>query len=109
MSGARWVIALDPDFARRLHGGEADALSDWRRMGAMVRYFEQHPEWRHMRESGKLAVVQGPGKGGLLSGGLPDMIAVKPTPVRPVPRRQRSGAALSGATMAANGEGECLT
>ncbi|SPF52988.1 conserved hypothetical protein [Candidatus Sulfopaludibacter sp. SbA4] len=109
MSGARWVIAFDADFARRLHGREADALSDWRRMAAVVRYYERHPEWRHMQESGQLAVVQDPGKGGLLSGGILDMIAVKHTPVRPVPRQQLSPAALSGATMAVNVDGESLT
>ena len=109
MSGARWVIALDTDFAARLHGREADALSDWRRIASIVRYFEQHPEWRHMHESGQLAVVQDPGKGGLLSGGILDMIAVKNTPVRPVPRQQLSPAALEGATMAVNLDGESLT
>ncbi|HEY2017811.1 MAG TPA: hypothetical protein VGH38_30105 [Bryobacteraceae bacterium] len=109
MSGARWVIALDGDFAGRLHGREADALSDWRRMAAVVRYFEQHPAWRHMRESGKLAVVQDPGKGGLVSGGILDMIAVKHTPVRPVPRQQLSPQALNGASMAVNVDGESLT
>lgn len=109
MSGARWVIALDADFAARLHRGEADAVSDWRRMTAMVRYFEQHPEWRHMQESGTLAVVQGPGKGALLSGGILDMIAVKHTPVRPVPRQQLSSSALTGATMAVNVDAEGLT
>jgi len=31
-----------------------------------------------MQEYGKLAIVQDPAKGGLLSGGILDMIAVKP-------------------------------
>src|SRR5206468_1098218 len=46
ISGARWVLAFDSDFARRLHSRQADALSDWRRMGSLIGYFEQHPEWR---------------------------------------------------------------
>ena len=37
--------------------------------------------------TGKLAIVQDPAKGGLLSGGILDMIAVKHTPVRAVPRQ----------------------
>ena len=49
------------------------------------RYFERHPEWRAMREYGKLALVQDPAKGGLVSGGILDMIAVKHTPVRARP------------------------
>ena len=61
------------------------AWATWKRMAGLLAYFEQHPEWRAMRESGQLAVVQDPGKGGLLSGGILDMIAVKHTPVRPDP------------------------
>jgi len=109
ISGGRWVIALDNDFAARLHNREADAMSDWRRLSALARYFEQHPEWRHMREDGKLAIVQDPAKGGLLSGGILDMIAVKHTPVRPVPQQHLSADALAGATLAVNVDSESLT
>ena len=69
ISGARWVVALDDDFAARLARREAKTMADWKRMGDVLRYFEQHPEWRNMREYGKLALVQDPAKGGLLSGG----------------------------------------
>jgi hypothetical protein len=62
-----------------------------------------------MPEGGQLAVVQDPGKGGLLSGGILDMIAVKHTPVRPIPRQQLSAEALAGATMAVNVDGAVLT
>src|ERR1039457_4128420 len=58
---------------------------------------------------GQLAVVQDPGKGGLLSGGILDMIAVKHTPVRPIPRQQLSAEALAGATMAVNVAGAALS
>jgi hypothetical protein len=108
-SGARWVLALDSDFAARLHRRDADSLAGWRRMGALLRYFESHPEWRRMREYGQLAVVQDPAKGGLLSGGILDMIAVKHTPVRPVPRQRLSEGALAGATMAVNVDPDSLT
>jgi hypothetical protein len=109
MSGARWVIALDADFTKRLGAREADALSDWRRIVTVERYFEDHPEWRSMPEYGKLALVQETGKGGLLSGGILDMIAVKHTPVKAIPRQELSAQALSGATMAVNADGEALS
>lgn len=109
ISGARWVLALDSDFAARLHRREADALADWRRINELLRYFESHPEWRGMREYGKLAVVQDPAKGGLLSGGILDMIAVKHTPVKPIPRERLSAEALNGATMAVNVDPDSLT
>ena len=108
-SGARWVIALDSDFAGRLEKRDADALSDWRRINALVRFFEDHPEWRRMHEDGKLALVQDPAKGGLLSGGILDMIAVKHTPVRPIPRQHLSAGALAGATLAVNVDADSLT
>jgi hypothetical protein len=109
ISGARWVLSFDPDFAARLARREADALSDWRRIGELTSYFEHHPEWRAMREYGLLAVVQDPAKGGLLSGGILDMIAVKHTPVRPIPGEHLTPEALQGATMAVNVDPEALT
>jgi hypothetical protein len=109
ISGARWVIAFDDDFAVRLAAREEGAMGAWRRISGMLSYFEQHPEWRAMQESGLLALVQDPGKGGLLSGGILDMIAVKHTPVRPIPRQQLSAEALAGATMAVNVDAAALT
>src|SRR5215471_2099243 len=109
ISGARWVIAFDDDLAARLAKREEGALGAWKRMTALVAYYESHPEWREMRENGRLAVVQDPAKGGLLSGGILDMIAVKHTPVRPVAGSRLSADALAGATMAVNIEGDALT
>jgi hypothetical protein len=108
-SGARWVIAFDDDLIPRLAAREEAAMRTWKRIATLLSYFEQHPEWRTMPEGGTLALVQDPGKGGLLSGGILDMIAVKHTPVRPIPRQQLSPAALAGATMAVNVDAEALT
>jgi hypothetical protein len=107
--GARWVIAFDSDLAQRLARREEAALGTWKRMGALLAYFERHPEWRTMREAGQLAIVQDPARGGLLSGGILDMIATKHTPVRPVPSERLSPQALAGATMAVNIAGDTLS
>jgi hypothetical protein len=109
ISGARWVLALDDDFAARLARRDPKSVADWKRMADLLRYFEQHPEWRHMQEYGKLAIVQDPAKGGLLSGGILDMIAVKHTPVRPIPRQHLSAESLAGATMAVDVDADALT
>jgi len=109
ISGARWVIAFDDDLTARLARREEGALGTWRKMTALLTYFEGHPEWRAMRENGLLAVVQDPNKGGLLSGGMLDMIAVKHTPVRPIAGARLSAESLKGATMAVNIEGDALT
>jgi hypothetical protein len=109
ISGARWVVAFDDDLALRLAAREEAAMGTWNRITGLLAWFEQHPEWRAMRETGLLAVVQDPGKGGLLSPGILDMIAVKHTPVRPVPRQQLSAEALAGATMAVNVDASSLS
>jgi hypothetical protein len=77
--------------------------------GQPYRYFEKHPEWRGMRAWGKLALVQDPAKGGLLSGGILDMIAVKHTPVRPVARQQLTAESLKDASMTVNVDADSLT
>jgi len=109
ISGARWVLALDDDFTARLARRELKTMADWKRIADLLRYFEQHPGWRHMQEYGKLAIVQDPAKGGLLSGGILDMIAVRHTPVRPIPRQHLTPEALAGATMAVNVDADALT
>lgn len=109
MSGARWALALDDDFAARLARRDPKALADWARMMAMASYFERHPEWRAMREYGKLALVQDPNKGGLLSGGILDMIAVKHTPVRPIPVYNLTPGALKDTSLAVNLDAGALT
>jgi hypothetical protein len=108
-SGARWVVAVDADLTARLARRDARALDDFQRINSMLRYFERHPEWRRMRTYGLLAIVQDPAKGGLLSGGILDMIAVKHTPVEPVPTAHLSADSLRDATMAVNVEGDSLT
>lgn len=108
-SGARWVMALDRDLAARLEKREPAALADWKKINVVLSFYESHPEWRRMREFGRLALVQDPSKGGLLSGGILDMIAVKHTPVRPIPRQRLSPEALAGATMAVDVDAQSLT
>ena len=109
ISGARWVVALDDDLAGRLAAREEAAMETWKRIAGMLAYFEQHPEWRVMPAGGQFALLQDPGKGGLVSGGMLDMIAVQHTPVRPIPRQRLSAEALAGVTMAVNLDPSALT
>jgi hypothetical protein len=109
MSGARWVLALDDEFAGRLHSSEVTAVRDWKRIAQHLAFYEKHAEWRAMRSYGKLAVVQDPADGSLLSGGILDMIASRHTPVRAIPRQRLSPDALKGATMAVDVDPQALT
>jgi hypothetical protein len=108
MTGARWVIDIDKDFAARLTRNDAAALKDWQRIVQHVKYYEDHKEWRALGPHATLALIEDPGTGALLSGGVLDMIATKHTPVRPVPARLLEPPALLRATMTVNVDPESL-
>jgi len=108
MVGARWVVSLDPDLSTRLYKGDTNARADWARITELIGYYEMHRDWRTLRPGGKLALVQDTGEGGLLSGGILDMIAVKHTPVKAVPPAKLSAETLRGATMAVNVDNDIL-
>lgn len=109
MTGARWVVSIDPDFQKRLLAGDARALTDWKRMTQALSFYEQHKDWRTAQAAGKLAVIEDAPSGALLSGGVLDMIAVKHTPVRPIPNPLLSGQTMTGSNMAVNVAPESLT
>ncbi len=100
MTGTRWVVSLDEDFNRRVLAREAGALQNWRQIGSHLKYYEDHKDWRSMRAHSQLALVEDVDTGALLSGGVLDMIAVKHTPVRPIPYGKITAAAMEGAKMA---------
>lgn len=102
MTGARWVIALDDDTNKKLMAGERTALATWKRITQTLRYYEDHADWRNADPFAQLAIVEDAGSGALLSGGILDMIAVKHTPVRPVPNGQLSEGLSAGAKLAVN-------
>lgn len=109
MVGARWVIAMDEEFTKRLLAREGTAVRDWKRIGQHVKFYEDQRGDRDLPVYGQLAVVQDAASGALLSGSVLDMIAVKHTPVRPVPGSRLSADALYKATMALNVDPASLT
>src|SRR5262249_46983351 len=74
-----------------------------------LQYYEDHKEWRSFKPGGRFALIQDTGEGALLSGGILDMIAVKHTPVRPVPRQKLKISAFKDVAMAGDGGGGSLT
>jgi hypothetical protein len=109
MIGARWVLTLDDDFFARLQRGEAKAKAGWQRMNQLLAFYEAQAEWRTFPAYGQLAVVQDGESGGLLSGGILDMISVKHTPLVPVPKQALAGRDWSGVKMAVNVDTGALT
>jgi len=109
MLGARWVVALDSDLTQRLLARDPNAIRDWKKIGQYLQFYEDLKGYRGLPAYGKLAVVQDASSGALLSGGVLDMIAVKHTPVRPVPGSILSADTLDKASMALNVDPESLT
>ncbi len=100
ITGAHWVVALDEDFNRRLLAGQPQALADWKRIGGVLAYYQSHKDWAAMKPHGQFALIEDVDSGALLSGGILDMIAVKHTPVNPVPNPKLTPAEMSKASMA---------
>lgn len=109
MAGGRWVLAFDDDFTKRLYSRDAKALKDWKRIGEILRFYEAHKEWRTARAYSKLALVQSAEGGGLVSGGVLDMIAVKHTPVKPVSPKALDHKSMLDAQLAVNVDPSSLT
>lgn len=107
--GARWVIALDDTFRKRLEAREANALRDWKKIMSLAAWYEQRPEWRSMKPVSKLGIIQDVGSGALYSGGVLDMIAVKHTPVRAIPSRRLGPESVKGLSMAVDVDPASLT
>jgi hypothetical protein len=83
ISGARWVLTLDDDLARRVSAREPAALAAWQTIVTAVKYFET-AEWRAYQPYATLALIQDKDSGGLLSGGLLDMMSSQHTAVRSI-------------------------
>lgn len=81
--GAKWVLDFDADFWRCVRAGEPKGKRDWTRVMSALRFLEEHEPARWPAASSLAAVIDGQ-SGGLVSGGLVDMIAAKHIPVRAV-------------------------
>ena len=109
MCGARWVVSLDVDFEKRLLAREGKALASWKRICDLLRHVETNKQWRGFLPAGQMAVLQDATSGALLSGGILDMIAVRHTPVQPVPSSNLSKDSMRRAKMAVNVNPSVLT
>jgi hypothetical protein len=109
MTGARWVLDFDDQFARGLAKGDATALKNWALIVQHVKFYEDHKEWRGYGMRSTLALVEAPSSGALISGGVLDMMATKHTPVTPIPAEGLNAKSLLHSKMAVNVDPELLT
>ena len=109
VNGAKWIIALDAETGAKLLAGDAAARQIWNRMNDLLHFFGKHPEWTSAEPFAQLALLQDERSGALLSGGVLDMIAVKHTPVRPVPPSRLDAAVIAKSKMAVNIDAAALS
>jgi hypothetical protein len=109
MTGARWVLDFDDQFAQGLIKGDPTALKNWALIVQHVKFYEDHKEWRGYSMRSTLALVEAPSSGALISGGVLDMMATKHTPVTPIPAAGLNGKSLLHSKMAVNVDPELLT
>jgi hypothetical protein len=109
MTGARWVLDFDDDFARGMVKGDATALKNWALIVQHVKFYEDHKEWRSFAMRSTLALVEAPESGALISGGVLDMMATKHTPVTPIPAGTLDAKSLLHSRMAVNVDPELLS
>jgi len=100
MVGARWIVALDKDFNRRLLEGEPKARAAFGQITTHLKFWEDHRGWSLLRPRGELAIVEDVASGALLSNGIVDMLTARHTPLRVIPSEKLSAETLAGARMA---------
>jgi len=57
VAGGRWIAALDDSLRAKLRQNDAAAVSAWQRLGAYLRFAEQHAEWRAFVPYGNLGLI----------------------------------------------------
>lgn len=91
VAGGRWIVSLDDDLRVKLFQKNADALGAWRRIGAYLKFAEDHAEWRQFAPFGNLAIV--------IENGDTDeylnLIARRQMPYRLIRRNELSAASLT--------------
>jgi hypothetical protein len=85
MAGARWVLSFDDSFWQSLLKGEDVSVVTWKRVNALVAFYEQHREFTQYPDYSQLAIVQDIDSGALVSGSVLDMVESKHIPAFVVP------------------------
>lgn len=57
IAGGRWIVSLDDRLRANLRNKQAAAVNTWDRIGACLRFAEEHPEWRGFDPYGNLAII----------------------------------------------------
>jgi hypothetical protein len=96
-AGGRWIVALDDGLRPRLLRRDSDALAIWRSVGASLRFFEDHAEWRTYAPFGNVGIVlDAVGPKLAVSEEYLNLVARSQIPYRVIDRSQVGAPSLAG-------------
>jgi hypothetical protein len=97
VGGGRWIAALDDGLRAGLRRNDAAALAAWQRIGACLKFAEDHAEWRSFTPYGNLGViVDTAAADGEMADEYLKLVARRQVPYRPIVRSQLSARLLAG-------------
>jgi len=97
VAGGRWIVALDDGLRAKLRLGEPAAVAAWRRIGAGLKFAEDHAEWRGFEPYGNLGVIVDTAAADReMADEYLKLVGRRQVPYRPIARSQLSPASLTG-------------
>jgi len=96
VAGGRWIVTLDDDLRVKLRSADAGALATWKRIGACLRFAEEHAEWRRFAPYGRLGIVVDAAADPGMTDEYLTLIARRQVPYRLIARSQLDEASLLG-------------
>lgn len=97
IAAGHWIVALDDGLRAGLFGRQTVAADVWRRIGASLKFYREHSEWRELGPAGVLAIVMDKsGKDREFSDEYLNLVARRQIPYRLLDRATLSPASLSG-------------
>lgn len=86
--GAKWVLDFDAEFWRRVRAKDPRGRREWTRLVQVMQFLHEHSSLLAWPDASALTVVMDEQTGGLVSGGILDMISAKHIPLRVALPRQ---------------------
>jgi hypothetical protein len=80
LAGARWIIDIDEKMASSLVAGDPAARKDWSQLTRLAAFLRAIPDLGKLEPYSRLGVSVAPPTGGLVSGGVLDMIGAQHIP-----------------------------
>lgn len=97
VAGGRWIVNPDDKFRAALRARDAAAMAAWQHTADVLRFAEEHAEWRGFAPFGHLALIVDPAAAQAdMSEEYLKLVTRRQTPYRPLARPGLTAASLAG-------------